>query len=168
MKKIVCLLICLIFLTGCGAKSAFPESTTCNDIMQAAITATNAPDYDKIYTLNDGSFDASSMSLWADGLYQESEEYSLINDCAIYTAAGNITYEVGVIKPKDKQNIEKIKEIFENRKVTLSNGNKAAYDPDFNQLIKDCEIFADGDFVIFLLTDKNLDAKNAIEKLKTK
>ncbi len=166
MKKLLGILICIIFLAGCGKTASFSSNVTCNDIMQAAIDATNAPEYDNIYRYNEDNFNSLNMSLWAYGLYEECDEYNLIEDCAIYVGAGNITYEVGVIKPKNIADAEKIEEVFSKRKDTMSAGNKAAYDPDFNLMIKDSLIYTDGEFVILLVTKDNIAAKEAINALK--
>ena len=167
MKKVLVLLMCVFLLAGCKEKETFAENTTCEDIMQAAITATKAPEYDNIYRMKDNSFNSTDMSLWANGLYEESKDFDLISDCAIYLAAGNITYEVGVIKPKNAEDLGLIVEIFENRKKTISGSNKAAYDPDFSNILNDCKIYVDDGFAIMLLTNDNTSAKKEIDKLKS-
>lgn len=166
MKKLLSILICILFLVGCSDKATFTGDATCADIMQAAVDATNAPDYDNIYRYDDENFDSLTMALWAYGLYEECSEYDLIEDCAIYVGAGNITYEVGVIKPKEVTDTEKIEQLFSRRKETMSAGNKAAYDPNFSSLIDDSLIYTDGEFVILLITNDNTLAKDAINGLK--
>jgi len=167
MKKVVTILICVFLLAGCGTTAAFGENITCKDIMRAAVDATEAPEYDNIYSISDNSFNSTAMSLWAYGIYDECAEYNLIADCAIYVASGNSSYEVGVIKPEKTEDIEKIESIFASRKEAMSAGNKAAYDPNFSSFLKNSEIYTDGDFVIFLMTEDNTAAKTAINNLKT-
>lgn len=169
MKKIlnIFLILALFLLTACsGNTQLFREDVSCKDIMNAAVDATNKPTADKIYLKDDNNLDASTFSLWADGLFGESEEFSLIDDYAVYVSAGTTTYEVAVLKATDSTGVETIKSIMERRKETLSLGDKGMYDPMFKQRMSNAKIETVGDFVILIITDDNNAALKALENLK--
>ena len=49
--------------------------------------------------------DNLSMSLWADGVFEECADFKLLADYAIYLGAGTDTYEVTVLKAKEQQDL---------------------------------------------------------------
>ena len=168
MKKYIVLFLAfvLVILSACSDVSQFKEDVTCKDIMNAAIAATNKPDADKIYLKEDDNLDSAAFSLWSDGLFGESEEFSLVKDYAIYISAGTTTYEIAVLKANESTNIDTIKSIMERRKETLSLGDKGMYDPMFKERMENSEILTVGDFVLLIITDDNDAALKALENLK--
>ncbi len=172
MKKISVflsvLLTTVVLLCGCKTNLELSSNLTCEDILNAAVLATDAPEFEHKYIKSENNLDAFAMSLWSDGLYAESEDLVLLNDYAIYVAAGTTTYEVAVLKAKSPNDIEKLLSIVEKRKKTISQGDKGMYDPNFSIRIENSVIKADGNFVIFLLTDNNDAAIDAIDALKIK
>lgn len=148
---------------GCSAKLS--NELACKDIMQAAVDATDAPGYQKIYELNQ-NFDATEMSLWASGRFEETTQFSLVEECAVYISKGSVAYEVAVFKAGNSDDANTLLEVLENRLQTISKGDKAAYDPSFNQKCEKVKIYIDGNFAIMLLTEDNDAAVKAIDNLK--
>ena len=168
MKKHLTLLLILILclLTACSGAKGFKENITCEDIMNAVIDATVHPDSDKIYLKSKDNLDAYSLSLWSDGLYQESEDIDLISDYAIFTNAGTTTYEVAVLKAESSASAERMEDLIERRKQTLALGDKGMYDPNFSARMESSVVETVGEFVILIITDDNDTALSEIEKLK--
>ncbi len=165
LKIIVLLVLALcMLLCACGKKS-FGSNITAEQITDTAINAVGvAPQSNTSY--RDNEMDSYTMSLWADGLYGECAEFSLLEDYSVFYSADNSTYEISVLKAKTKEEVSKLEAVLERRKNTLSEGDKAAYDPNFNELINSSQIITDGNFVILLITPDNDAAIKAIEKLK--
>ncbi len=167
MKKAIVLLMVLImlFAVGCGEKS-FPDSLSCEEIVAAYQSVSEKPEYEKFYHKSENNLDTFSMSLWADGLFQECNELELLEDYAIYLGSGTDTYEVTVLKAKNEADTEKLVDLIERRKKTLENGDKGMYDQNFKTKMANSVLKTDGKFVIFLITDDNDAALKAAEKLK--
>lgn len=168
MKKYLTLLLVfvLFLLTACSGTKEFREDITCEDIMNSVVDATVHPESDKIYLKSQDNLDAYGLSLWSDGLYQESEEIDLLSDYAIFTSAGTTTYEVAVLKAESSASVERIEELVNRRKETLALGDKGMYDPSFNIRMENSVVQTVGDFVILFITDDNDTALDEIEKLK--
>ncbi len=169
MKKLTSLLLvfALVFaFGGCGRDKNFSAQTDCKQILDAAIGATNYPDCEKLYLKQDANLSATDLSLWYSGLYSESDKLDLLDDYAIFLSSGVTTYEVAVLKPKKKSDLKELKALLEERRVTLSLGDKGMYDPDFTVRMENSLLYTDGDFLIFLLTENNSAAKKAINALK--
>lgn len=170
MKKIISLCLSLVFMVSlfaaCGSKAEFPADTSCEDILNAAQSIGEIPQSEHIYLKKENNLDGFSMSLWADGLYEECKELELLSDYAIFLAAGTKTYEVSVIKAEKAEDTDKLLDLIERRKKTLAAGDKGMYDPDFDAKLESSLLYKDGNFVIFLLTPDNDAAKAEIEKLK--
>lgn len=168
MKRIISLFLALALFTlaSCGSNKAFPSDIACEDILKAAQSAGETPEAEVFYSESENNLNAVSLSLWADGIYKESEELSLLSDYAIFCGAGTDTYEIAVLKSKSDKDTQKLLDLIERRKESLSLGDKGAYDPDFDYKIKNSVLKTDGRFVIFLITDNNEAAAEAIEKLK--
>lgn len=158
----------LLLLCGCKSNAQFPSTVGCEDILNAAISVTNAPEFEHEYLKSKNNLDSFSLSLWSDGLFTESDEFALLDDYAIYVSAGTTTYEVAVLKAKSDDDTEKLLSLIEKRKLTISQGDKGMYDPDFQMRMDNSVLKVDGSFVIFLLTDNNDDAVAAVEELKVK
>lgn len=167
MKKIIVCFVCviLIFCTACGETKSFSADTTCEQILNAATTAASYNNT-KTYIKNNIDLDVYTMSMWSDGLFDECKEFELLADYAICYSNDNNTYEISVLKANSKNDIEKLTNLFERRKKTLSEGDKAAYDPNFKNLIDDSRIITNGEFVILLITPSNDAVIKAIENLK--
>lgn len=167
-KSIMCIIgICLCLLAACGEAKAFPQDITSEQILSTAKQAvSNLPSSEKSYTSNGETLDTYTMSLWADGAYTECEEFSLLSDYALYYSADNSTFEISVLKAENEWDTEKLTSVFERRKQTLSEGDKAAYDPNFKKLLADSEIVVEGNFIILLITDNNQAIITAINNLK--
>ena len=169
MKKIIAILISLLmlFCIACSESesSSFAEGTTCEQILNAAV---GVKDYDNVeqYIKGKTDLDSYTMSMWADGLFAECEEFNLLSDYAICYSKDNTTYEISVLKAKSTDDVSKIESLLERRKQTLEGGTKAAYDPNFKKLMQNSKIETCGEYVIFILTDDNDAVKDAIEKLK--
>ena len=172
MKKYFCLLLVLfcVLLAACNQNSesekGFKDGVNCEDVMNAVIGVTEHLDAEKIYLKSSNNLDFNNFSLWVDGLYGECEEFNLLSDYAIFVSAGTTTYEVAVLKTDKIENIDKLKELLERRKETLSLGDKGMYDPNFETRINNSKVLTAGEFVILLITDDNDAALEAIEKLK--
>lgn len=169
IKKItVCLVAAIfLFLIACAEQKAFPSEVTCKQILDAAKTAVGTTlQTEEEYIKGQDDFDSYDMSLWADSLFEECEEYKLLDDYALYYSGDNTTYEISVLKAKSSDDTQKLVALFERRKETLSGGNKAAYDPNFKSLMNDSRILTEGNFVILLITPDNNAAIKAIENLK--
>lgn len=165
-KKIMVafLVIALTFCVACGGK-ALPETATCEQILTAA---TSAQSYDNVKTYIKGKVELDSffMSLWADGSFEECQEYSLISDYAICSSNDNKTFEIAILKAEKANDVGRLQDLLERRKQTLSLGDKAEYDPDFKNLMSDSKILTDGKFVILLITEDNTSVVKSIEDLK--
>ncbi len=168
MKKftLICVLLCFVLFCGCGQKT-IPQDFTAKRVF-VEITSTTEPyenTTDHIKGVGD-TLDTFNMSLWADGDYAECEEFSLLDDYAISYSADNGTYEISVLKAKDNDGAQKLAAVLERRKATLSAGDRAAYDPNFEKLISDAEIITAGRFAILLITPENEKALDALNGLK--
>ncbi len=168
MKKIIVLLMVLIllFTVGCSGEKSFSDNLSCEDIAAAYQSVGEKPEYEKFYRKSENNLDAFSMSLWADGLFQECEELELLEDYAIYLGSGADTYEVTVLKAKNEQDIDVLVDLIERRKKTLQNGDKGMYDQNFETKMANSVLKTDGKFVVFLITDDNDAALKAAEKLE--
>lgn len=167
IKSIVICTVCLLLLVACGNSKALPDSVTAGAIASAVIDAVgDYPESNTTYAKKTQELDTFTMSLWADGSYQECEEYGLLDDYHIFYSADNSTYEVSVLKAKSSDDVQKLLDVLERRKQTLSSGDKAEYDPNFNKLMGDSKILTEGEFVILLITTDNTAAIEAIENLK--
>ncbi len=167
-KKIIIFVmaILLLFTAACGESKSFPTDITCGQILDAAIAAVEQSQNATLYSANDSQLDAYTMSLWADGMYSECSEFELLADYALYYSSDNTTFEISVLMGKTQADVEKLTAVLERRKETLSGGDKAAYDPDFNSLMNESSILTEGNFVILLITPDNSAAIKAIENLK--
>ena len=167
MKKAIAFLlsVLLIFCAACGKNTAFSADVSCEQILSAA---TSAVPYENTttYIKDKNNIDAFTMSMWADGIFAECAEYDLMTDYAICYSADNTTYEISILKAESKENAQKLTEVLKRRKQTLEGGTKAAYDPDFNNLMSSSQILTEGDFVILLITPDNDAAVEAIDNLK--
>lgn len=169
MKKVkiltaCCICVALLFVSACGGAKQFPQDVTCETILNAA-TDVEMHYNTHTYIKNKTELDSFAMSLWADGLFEECEEYDLLSDYAICYSNDNTTYEISVLKAKTNDDVEKLQSLLERRKQTLSEGDKAEYDPNFNLRMDDAKIIVEGDFVILLITPDNMAVLDAIEKL---
>ena len=166
IKKImvVFLVLALTFCVACGGKS-LPETTTCEQILTAA---TSAQSYGNVKTYIKGKveLDAFFMSLWADGSFEECQEFDLISDYAICYSNDNKTFEIAILRAEKPDDVARLQDLLERRKQTLSQGDKAEYDPDFKELMSNCKIITDEKFVMLLITEDNASVVNAIENLK--
>lgn len=167
-KLIICVIcICPFLLTACGEAKAFPQDITSEQILSTAKQAvSNLPSSEKSYTSNGETLDTYKMSLWADGSYEECAEFSCVSEYALYYSADNSTFEISVLKAETESDTEKLVSVFERRKQTLAEGDKAAYDPNFKKLFEDSKILVEGEFVILLITPDNNAAITALENLK--
>ncbi|MBR5472667.1 MAG: DUF4358 domain-containing protein [Clostridia bacterium] len=170
MKKAKILTACyicvvLLLICACGNTKQFSKNVTCEMILNAA-TDVESHDNTQTYIKNKNELDSFYMSLWSDGLFKECEEFDLIDDYAICYSNDNTTYEISVLKAKTNNDAQQLKSLLERRKQTLSEGDKAEYDPNFNLRMDDAKILVEGDFVILLITPDNTAVLDAIEKLK--
>lgn len=167
MKKLIILLMAalLIFTVSCTGEKSFPDSLSCEDIL-ASLQVGYVPEYEKFYRKSENNLDSFSMSLWADGLYEECSEFDLLDDYSIFFAAGNNTYEIVVLKAKTENDVAALKGVIERRKQTLANGDKGMYDQEFETKMANSVLKTDGRFVIFLITSDNDAALKAAESLK--
>ncbi len=168
MKNIVLFLICflLILPAGCSNETDAFKNTSCEDIMNAAVNATAHPQSDKIYTFDKGNLDSYSMSLWSDGLFRESDELAKLSDYAIFISAGTTMYEIAVLRTENKEDISVLTDLIERRKETLALGDKGMYDPDFKKRMGSSKVITEGNTVIFIVTDDNNAAIDAINEIK--
>lgn len=167
IKKLIVWLVCvcLFVLAACGDIKAFPRDITCEQILNAAV-AVESYDNTRTYIKDKVDLDSFFMSMWSDGIFAECAEFELLSDYAICYSNDNTTYEISVLKAKSKDDVQKLVSLLERRKQTLLEGDKAAYDPDFNKLMDDSKILTEGEFVILLLTSDNDAVAAAIENLK--
>ncbi len=169
LKKItVCLILVVsLLLSACAEQKAFSQDVTCKQILDTAKTAVGVTlQTEEEYIKGQDSFDSYDMSMWADSLFEECEEFGLLDDYALCYSGDNTTYEITVLKAKKADDTNQLVSLLERRKETLSGGNKAAYDPDFNRLMSDSRILVEDKFVILLITPDNDGAIEAIENLK--
>ena len=169
MKKITALfLIGTILMTfvSCGAKKALPQDTSCESILTAIEQVMEMPKYEKLYLKSKDNFDPYSMSLWLSAEYTSFSESGMIEDYAVFVGAGTETFEIAILKFADTTDKANKEELFEKRKNTLASGDKGAYDPNFDNTMKDAVVDIDGNFAILLITQDNDKALEAIENLK--
>lgn len=167
MKKVIAILmvILVLFAVSCTAENSFPDSLSCEEIVSTLQSVGEKPEYEKFYRKSQNNLDTLSMSLWADGLFEECAEFDLLEDYAIYLGAGTDTYEVTVLKAKKEKDVETLKALIERRKQTLANGDKGMYDTSFETKMANSVLKTDGRFVIFLISDDNDTALKATQKL---
>lgn len=172
IKKSKALYICalgilILLLSACGKQKAFTPDVTCNEILTVAKTAAkNEPENFTLYSETEQQLDAFTMSLWADGTYEECEEFGLLEDYAILYSSDNTTYEIAILKAKNAEDTAKLEDVLKRRKETLSVGDKAEYDPNFKTLLNDSRIIIEDKYAILLITENNDSATKAIENLK--
>lgn len=167
-KSIMCILsVCLCVLVACGEAKTLPANITSEQISNAVKSALQQlPSSVNNYASGGETLDTYTMSLWADGAYEECEEFSLLEDYSLFYSADNSTFEISVLKAKNETDTPKLVSVLDRRKETLSGGDKAAYDPEFNQLMQNSKILTEGKFVILLITKDNDAAQRAIDNLK--
>lgn len=167
MKKIIILplIAIIVLLTACGEK-CLPDTISCDKILDTAIGSDLKYKNTTTYIKGQNDVDEYVMSMWADGVFEEFDEYDLITDYAISYSNDNKTYEISVLKAKNSDDAKKLEKVLERRKETLCTGTKAAYDSEFDIMIKNSKIFTDANFAVFLLTDDNDTALNRIDELK--
>lgn len=167
-KKTVIFAISFVFLlaTACTGDKTFSSDITCEQILNAASAAVGQYQNTTTYIKNKNNLDTHAMSLWADGIFEECAEYDLLSDYAICYSNDNTTYEISVLKADTPENAQELLSVLNRRKQTMADGTKAAYDPDFEILVKNSRIFTDGDFAILLITQDNNAAVDAIQNLK--
>ena len=167
IKKLIMGLVCACFfaLAACGDIKAFPRDITCEQILNAAV-AVESYDNTRTYIKDKVELDSFFMSMWSDGIFAECAEFELLSDYAICYSNDNTTYEISVLKAKSKDDVQKLVSLLERRKQTLSEGDKAAYDPGFNKLLDNSKILTEGKFVILLITADNTAVLTQIESLK--
>lgn len=169
MKKITNVIICVLcvlLLVACGNKS-LPNNMTADTLADTVINAVGGqPETNTTYAQKVQTLDAYTMSLWADGAYEECDEFELLDEYYIFCSADNSTYEVSVLKAESEADISKLTAVLERRKQTLSQGDKAEYDPNFKKLMADSKIITEGRFAILLITPDNTAAIKAIDNLK--
>ena len=169
MRKIIALfLIGAILLTfvSCGTKKALPQDTSCEAILKEIEQVIEMPKYEKLYLKSQNNLDAVSLSLWCDGTLTSFSETSMIEDYAIFLAAGVETFEIAILKYADSVDQKTKEDIFERRKTTLASGDKGAYDTNFEAMMDSSTVHIDGDFAILLITKDNDKALETIESLK--
>lgn len=169
MKKTISVfLVAVIFMTfvGCGAKKALPQDTSCEAILKEIEQVTDMPKYEKLYLKSEGNLDALSLSLWCDGTLTSFADTQMLEDYAMFLAAGVETFEITVLKFSDTVDENTKKDIFERRKNTMASGDKGAYDPDFETMMDSAVVHMDGNFAILLITRDNDKALEAIDNLK--
>lgn len=167
MKKFISVLVlAALCLSSCGAKN-FADSTTCADLMNAALaTQADAPQYENLYTDAESNLDEYTLSILADSTYEECAEYALLDGYAMYLCGGRQTFEIDVLKAKDEAGVQSLQALLERRMKTLSAGDKAMYDPDFQSMMDNAKLYTDGLFVILLITYDNSAAQSAVDGLK--
>lgn len=159
-------LIFIVLLSACVSAESKLDGVSCENIMQAVVAVTVHPESEKIYAKSEENMDEYSMSLWADGLFEECTEYGVLSDYGIYLSAGRTTYEVAVLRCVDKKDVPVLTDLIARRKETLALGDKGMYDPDFKKRMNSSVLITEGRTVIFLVTDDNEAANKAINELK--
>lgn len=167
MKKLFVTLVLILILlaVACTAEKSFPDNLSCEEIISTIQSVGEKPEYEKFYLKSKNNLDTLSMSLWADGLFEECAEFDLLEDYAIYLGAGTETYEVTVLKAKNEKEVEILEALIERRKQTLANGDKGMYDTSFETKMANSVLKTNGQFVIFLISNDNDAALKAIQKL---
>ena len=107
-----------------------------------------------------------TLSILADSTYEECAEYALLDGYAMYLCGGRQTFEIDVLKAKDEAGVQSLQALLERRMKTLSAGDKAMYDPDFQSMMDNAKLYTDGLFVILLITYDNSAAQSAVDALK--
>lgn len=167
MKKkiIIPFVVILLFLSGCGEKY-LPDTLGCSQILENVVGSDLKYENTTTYIKGQNDVDEYAMSVWADGIFEEFDEYDLITDYAISYSNDNKTYEISILKAKNTNDAKKLEEVLERRKATLCDGTKATYDSEFDITVKNSKIFTDGNFAVFLLTEDNDVALKRIDELK--
>ena len=150
---------------------AFSDSTTCDEILNAALSAlSDAPNAQEYYSVGnddaDKLADEFDLSLIEFGTFEECPEFEDVKDYAMYICGGNVTFEIQVLKASNEDGAQRLKKMLNSRIETISGGDKAMYDPSFSTMIKNAETYTDGQFAILLITGDNTAAKEAIAALK--
>ena len=167
LQRIIICTLCFLLLTACGNTKSLPSDLSAKEIADAIVQQEgNSPTANTYYLKDGNALNAYTMSLWVDGAYQECTEFDLLDDYAVFYSADNSTYEVAVLKAKVQDDVSKLTEVLDRRKQTLSQGDKAEYDPNFDKLMSDSKVITSGNFVILLITPSNDVAIEAIDALK--
>ncbi len=169
MKKSILLILLAVLtvfsLVSCGEKT-LPDTLNCDGILSAALESQDDPPEGlEIYKKSDGTLDAYKLSLFAYGKYEECADFELIDDCVLYTCGGTQSFEIDIIKAKDADSASKLDKLLTARLETISAGDRAAYDPNFESMISSAEHFVNGRFAVLLITFDTPSAKEAILKL---
>lgn len=167
MKRLLLTLTLIILvLCSCG-NSVLPDTLTCDEILNTALQSqSDVPESEAVYRVSDGTLDEYTLSLWSKGVFEECEEFSIIEDCAMYVCPGTETFEIDVLKAKDDESVERLEKLLTARIETVSGGDKSAYDANFNKMIDSSIVYTDGKFAILLIAYDSQEAKTAIDKLK--
>ncbi len=169
MKKLfsmaISILAVILLVSGCG-KTPLPADTTCEQILNAALSVCENADIESEYLKSKDNFDGYKLSLWADGTYTESKEGDLFSDYAISIGTAGYTFEIAIFKASNEESISKLQALLERRKNTISGGDNSLYDPNFKIRFDNMKIKTDGPFVMLLMTDDNDKCLQAINNLK--
>ena len=168
IKSVLCTILTLLAvlsLASCGNKT-LSDTLNCDEILEAALESQdNPPEGLEIYKKSDGSLDSYKLSLFAYGKFEECADFELIDDCVFYTCGGTQSFEIDIIKAKDADSAIKSDELLAARLNTISEGDRAAYDPNFESMISSAVHFTSGRFAVLLITFDTPSAKDAILNL---
>ncbi len=171
MRRLICgifiLNLILTVFTACGGEKTLPAEIKCEDILEAAVSVGNVSETKKMYLKSNNDLDSFTLSLWANGSFEECDEFAILKDYAICFATGSsVTYEIAVLRAENTEATGVLKGLIDSRKETLALGDAGMYDTSFKERMENSKVIIEGEFVILLITDDNDAVINEIEKLK--
>lgn len=149
-KLIGITVIIIALLSGCSSSNKTENEISINDIDQnikESVDISNMveSDSDKLKKLYDIDFEK-------------------IEDFKLYTAKTNIeANELLILKVKDKEDIDDIKEVIEGRIETQSNSFKD-YLPDEYYLIENHILKSNGNYIIFIISEEAEEIESSFDK----
>ena len=170
MKKLTSFLSLLLALTlllcSCGAKG-LPDDLSCKEITDKIVAAgSNVPPAQNYYVTSENNLDSMFFSITITGMFEESPDFDKIDDYAMYICDGNHTYEVDVLRAKTEEDAQVLCEDLKARMTLLGGGDKAMYDPDFDNMMSNAKVFCEGKFAVLLITEDNDAAQEIINSFK--
>jgi AraC-like DNA-binding protein len=129
MKKFAAILSAalMLFAVSCTAEKSLPDNRSCEEIVAELQSVGEKPEYEKYYQKSQNNLDNLSMSLWADGVFEECAEFmQLLHKLSmlVQNDGGSDTVSPGNRRYCDRAKAYITENI--NRKITVSEVAEAA------------------------------------------
>ena len=144
MKKLICVLLCMLCLAGCGAVEEKKETAPLD--VSALYTQLEAAGVPEMLALD------AKMQLDLYGIRAEDVKQAKV----AVASDGLRADEIWLVETLDAEKAESIKELAEGR-IRQKDRESITYSPEQNAIVKKAVVAAEGNFV-YLICSPNVDA----------